>query len=383
MAFVVKSRSELLSKALRKVEQNTSLTATGPGSIVRALTEVITTELADFYDVLDFNMQMQLVSTAQGRALDLMGSLYNTTRKTLSSIATIDKELGSFYFYVDTPAPSLITIPSGTTITTDSDTYIGDVFSYQTTEVASIPAGRTRAWASIRPLYSDSVYTAGVGTLTVHDVSEDDLPLGVVLKCVNPKAISPQTGYEDDESYRARIIKAVRTAAGGTAEAVRFAALSVSGVRDAVIQNTPYGLGSFQVLIAMETGVASDVVSKAVLDELQLVRPVGSRMFVREPELLTVDLKISLLFKEALNIDRQSISRRAKVGILRYLNTLSIGSTLVYPMLLQFILESSDFIADVSVVEFKANGEELLRRNFIPQPDQQLVPGNIEVTYSV
>lgn len=382
MAFIIKNRNDILLQALRKVERNTSLTASGPGSIVRALTEVITTELADFYDVLDFNVQLQLISTAQGRALDLMGSLYNVARKTLTQIATIDKELGSFYFYVDSPAPSTITIPAGAIVQTDSDTYIGETFSYQTTEVATIPTGRTRVWASIRPLYADSIFTAGINTLTIHDVDEG-LPLGVLLKCTNPKSISPQTGYEDDDSYRARIIKSVRTAAGGTAEAVRFAALAIPGVRDIIIQNAPYGLGSFQVLVALEQGTISETVVQQVRQELELVRPLGSRMFLREPELLSVDLKLSILFKDNINIDKQSVSRRAKVGVLRYLNTLSIGSTLIYPVLLQFILESSDAILDVSVVEFKANGEELLRRNFVPQADQQLVPGSIEVTYSV
>lgn len=382
MAYVTKSRAAILQQALRKVEQNTSLTGTGPGSVLRAITEAVTSEIADLYEVLDFNMTLQTVSTSQGRALDLLGSLYNITRKTLTEIATIDKRLGSFYFYVDSPAPSTIEIPVGTRIYTDSDSFIGETFQYQTTEPVTIPAGRTRAWASIAPLYSDSVFTAGINTLIAHNVSSSVLPNGVTLRCTNPKAISPQVSYEDDDSYRTRIVQAVRTSAGGTTQAVRFAALSVPGVRDVQVRNAAYGLGSFQVLIALDAGVTSAAVVSAVRTAIGDVRPVGSRMYIQEPRLIPIDVRATVLLSDIANLDREAISRRARIGILRYLNTLTIGTTLVYSQLLQYMMGSSDFIADVSIVEFKANGEDLLRRNYVPQPDEQLIPGSIVVTYS-
>lgn len=381
MAFIVKDRHDILFQALRKIEKNTDLTATGPGSIARALTEAVTTELADFYDILDFNMSLQLISTAQGRALDLMGTLYNVERKTLSSLATIDKQLGSFYFYLNSPAITDITIPAGTQIVTDNETYIGERYVYQTSEATTIPAGRLKAWASIRPLYSDSVFVAGIGTLTNHNY--EGAPVGIIINCINPKAISPQVSYEDDDAYRTRITKAVRTAAGGTAEAVRFAGLAVPGVRDITIRNAAFGLGSFEVLVALDTGSINQYVMSDVRTETDRVRPVGTRMILREPELLPIDVKASILLKNENVQDQQAISRRAKVAILRYLNTMLIGTTLIYSRLLQYVLESSESILDVSLVEYQANGEELLRRNLIPLQDQQIIPGNIEVAYSV
>lgn len=381
MAFLRKTRQDILTQALRKVEQNTALSATGPGSIVRAMTEAVTTEIADLYDAVDFNMSLQTISTANGRALDLMGALYNVQRKTLTDIATIDKTLGSFYFYIDTPADTAIIIPTGTKIFTDSDSYIGETFSYRTTEEVNIPVGRMRAWASIEPLYSDSVYTAGINTLTVHDFTS--LPSGVVLHCTNPKPISPQIGYEDDDTYRVRIIKAIRTTAGGTAEAVRFAALAVPGVRDAIVRNAAFGLGSFQVLIALEQGTTSEIVVRLVENAVEAVRPMGSRVFIQQPKLLNIDMKFSLVLNDNPAVDAEVVSNRAKVAVLRYINTLSIGTPLVFSALLQYILSSSDFILDISMLEFKANGEDILQRNYTPKPEEQIVPGSIVVTYSV
>src|SRR5688572_9024934 len=102
-AYLIKNKDEILRSALQKLSEKTQITATSPGSVARAMAEVIIEEIGDLYSVLDFNMASSFVSTAQGRALDQLGLLYNVTRKTLADVAAIDKSLGSFYFYLDTP----------------------------------------------------------------------------------------------------------------------------------------------------------------------------------------------------------------------------------------------------------------------------------------
>lgn len=381
MAFLVKDPVDILTQALRKLSANTSLNATGPGSVVRALTEAVTTELGDFYDILDFNLSMQVVTTSSGRALDLLGTLYNVQRKNLSALAAVDRSLGSFYFYLDSPSGSNITIPGGVQIFTNTTDFVGTLYTFQTTDAVTLPAGRTRVYASIIPLYSDSVYTAGKNTLVSHNFT--NLPNGVVLKCTNPKPINPQTAYEDDDTYRVRIIKAVRTAAGGTAEAVRFAGLNVDGVRDITIREAAFGLGSFEVIIVASDSSAAGVIRQLVTEQVNTVRPVGVRMIMREPDLLLMDIKASILLGNQANVDAQGVSTRARTAILRYLNRMLVGTPMVYSQLIQSILDASEFIVDVSILELAANGEEILRRNFNPLTDQQIIPGNIEVVASV
>src|SRR5688572_5751873 len=114
--FIKKQKSDILREALRKLETQTPISATSPGSIARAFTEAITTEISDYYDALDFQVSQSVISTASGRALDLMGELYNIKRRTVAEIVTIDKKVGAFYFYIDTPIGSDITIPSGTEV---------------------------------------------------------------------------------------------------------------------------------------------------------------------------------------------------------------------------------------------------------------------------
>lgn len=378
-AFVRKDKDVILRQALTKLQNTTPITSVSPGSVARSLVETITTELGDFYDILDFNMTMSSISTATGRALDLFGQLYNIQRKSLTELATIDKSLGSFYFYIDQPFGSNITIPSGTVVFTDSNTFIGQKFSYRTTEDVGIFIGRTKVYCSITPANNDSVFTAGAGTLTQHTFVS---PIGTTVKCTNPKPITAQTSVETDDDYRTRIIKAVRTSAGGTAEALRFAGLAVSGVRDIKIRNAPYGLGSFEVLIVTEDIDQSGIIVGNVTDTLRLLRPVGCTMYIKEPETLTVEMDINVSFKNIRNVDKQNFARRIKIAILRYINTLTVGEVLVYNKLVQSILDAVEFVNDVSFTSLKVNGSEILRRNYTPEEDQQLIPGNINVLYA-
>lgn len=372
-----KNKTEMLRHALQKVQRNTPVTSIGPGSVARSLTEVIINELGDFYNILDFNTAMGVISTAEGRALDLMGELYNVQRKQLGEVATIDQSVGAFYFYINQPHSSDIVIPRGTLVFTDATTYIGEQYTYRTTEDATIRAGRTRVFTSIIPDFSDSVFTAGKNTITQDNYeSEPGVP---TVYCTNPKTIAPQVGYEIDQNYRNRIVKEVRRSAGGTIEAIRYAGLSVEGVRDVKVRNTPYGLGSVEALVVPEDQELIAAVLTESIDKIRKVAPAGVKLYIKEPEYLTMDIVVNLVVKSMVNIDKDAIARRAEIGILRYLNTLLPGATFVYNRMMQNILESSDTIEDVVVQTMRAGSVEILRRNYKPTEDEQIVPGLIEV----
>lgn len=374
-AYLTKSKDEILRKMVKRVERDTPVTSTAPGSVLRALIEVSSTELADFYDLLDFNVSQQFISTATGSALDMLGSLYDVQRKTVSNLTAIDRTLGVFYFYIQSTFGSNIVIPKGTRIYTDISTYIGQQYSYETTEDAIIPTGRLRAFASIKPTFTDSVFTAGVNTLVVHDFAS---PVGTTVLCRNVKPIQAQIGYEDDDGFRFRIIKKIRVNSGGTEEAVRFAGLAVAGVRDIRIRQAPYGLGSYEVIVVPEDyGNANEVLTK-VSTSISSVRPVGVRAFLKRPITKTVDISYSLIIpsSNATGVV-ETASQRSRASVVRYIASLLPGDTLVYNRLVQIILDSSDLVKDVVVTRFAIAGAEASRRNYQPDADQQLIPGSV------
>lgn len=379
MTYFLQSTNDILTDALNKITATTPITATSPGSVVRAFTEAISAELGNLYSILDFNLQQFNLSTASGRSLDLIGAMFNINRKTVADLVTIDAALGAFYFYIDTPYSQTITIPQGTQVFTDSTTFIGQQFVYATTEDTTIPIGRTKAYASIVPRFSTSVFTAGIGTLTVMDPNYVQ-PAGTTVKCNNAKPIQSQVGYETDDSYRFRIQQQVRTAAGGTLDAVRLAGLNVSGVRDITMIDNSYGLGSFTALIVTEDNLINGTTVVNATTAMNAVKPAGVRMYVQQPNLLPVDVSCSIVIAQSANVNQTTITNEVQVAIIRFLNTPLVGTTLVFNELVQAILNADEAIQDVTITNLAVNGTQVLYKNYVPANDEQLIPGAVSVS---
>lgn len=377
--YFKKTYDQILQQALAKIKESTEISATNPGSVARAITEAITTELGAFYDVLDTNISQSLISTASGQALDKLGSLYNIKRKTLSDVAKASQKIGSFYFYIDSTHEAPIIIPSGTKVFTKSAGYVGRQLSFSTDYEVTIPAGSLRAYVSITPAFSDNIFTAPIGTLVANDYIS---PTNTLVKCTNPKEITASEAYETDADYRARVIKAIRVASSGTMEAVRFAGLNIEGVRDVRIRQSPYGLGSFEILVIPEQENIATTVTQQVRSVVEGVRPVGVTMFVRSPVLRPLDITASVTVNTVNSPEYSNIRDRVRIAITRYLNTLMPGDTIVYNKMIQEMMDSSGIIKDIQVLRYAPNGVDSIRRNYTPQEYEQVVPGNIQVSIS-
>lgn len=379
MARVVKkTRTEILREALAKLEGMTPVRSTGPGSIARAFTEAMAVELGDTYNALDYNLNQALLSSASGTALDMIGSMYNVTRKTASDSNSLISRVGSFYFYVDTPALSDITIPIGTKVYTSVDSFIGRQFSFETTADTTIRIGNTRAWTSLKPTFSTAEFTAAADTLLVHDFPN---PAGVLVRCTNPKPIAPQIGLEGDDEYRARIKKQIRVASSGTHEAIRFAGLSAPGVRDVKIRQRVFGMGSFEALVIPEETSASQSAYASAIEFMNRVAPVGVRMWTARPTYVPFDIEAQVIFDTA-QTNPQQITRQAKVAVTRYINSLMPGESIVYNKVITAIMDTAPALKDVVITEWSPNGVPSTRRNWSPKDDEMIVPGSISVNYA-
>lgn len=374
--YIRKTQADILREALRKLETRTTVNATSPGSVARAFTEAITTELADYYDALDFQIAQSVISTASGRALDLLGDLYGVKRKSVNDLVSTDAKIGAFYFYIDSPFTQDIVIPSGTQVFTATNSFVGQQLSYVTSDEAVIPVGQIKVYASIKPNFSDALFTAAPNTLVANSVIS---PIGTIVRCINPKAISAQPGFEDDNNYRVRIIKSIKVAAGGTLDAVRFSALGVSGIRDAKVVENIYGLGSFQVIVTPEDITFPASTAATLISAMNAVRPIGVRMYMTQPTLVPVWFGATVIVKSSSTVSIDVMSNRITIAVKRYLNTLLSGDVLVYNKLIQYILDVSADILDIQVTQYAPAAVESLRRNFTPDIDQLLVPGRIEI----
>jgi len=376
--YLSRDRNEVLRSAIQKVENRSTLNSVGTGSVLRAIIESITSEIGNMYDAMDFNISQSVVSTAMGRSLDVIGELYGVIRKQITNTNLLSDSDSAFYFYLTSPYGSDITIPSGTQVYTGTSGLIGSTFKYETTKDITIPAGELYAYVGIRPLFSDSTFTAGVGTLILHDFVP---PVGATLNCTNNRTIAAKIGYESDSNYRLRILKAVRVANSGTVDAVRFKALSYDGVRDVRVVQRPFGMGSFQLIIIPEISSQGSAIITQIMPEVRKVVPVGATMLMKLPTTVSLDLAVQLVMSTTLSQQaKASIAVKVKTIVDTYLNNLLPGDILVYNNLIALIGGASNHIIDFQITSFAVNGTEMSRKNYAPKIDQQIVPGLIKIS---
>lgn len=371
-----KDKDRILREALSNLEHHTPITALSPGSVARALTEVVANEVGDLYAALDYSTAMSVISTAQGAALDRLGSLYRVERKRLGEALTIEQMKNAFYFYIDSPHIEDITVPSGTVVGTDAQNFVGDAYTYTTARTVSIPAGRTRVYVDLNHNFNSDTFVAGKNTITRHNFYEESID----VYCTNPKEIPPVRGLENDANYRIRIVNALRMSSGGTSVAVRFRVLGIEGVRDVVMRPSAYGLGSTELLVVPEDRRMWGSIVQQVDEAIDEVAPVGVRMYVKQPEYVVFDIRATITVRSRLSSNPDATAGRVMRSLRDYINTLLPNERMLYSHLTQAALDASEAVGDVAFGSLLMDGVQIQRTNYTPKDGQQIVPGEISVS---
>lgn len=379
--YGVKNKSEILVSILNGLERNAGITAVYPGSIARAFAESISSEISDLYEAFRFTVSQSNLSTASGRNLDLIGDLYGVSRKSVTNFVAEERQSFNIEFFLDKPHSADISIPAGTLLYNDVSNFTTKQYSYKLSSAVIIAAGSTRAYGRAEPNFSDNSYVAPKNTLTKHNFIA---PPTVIVFSNNPKEIYSNITSESDDNYRRRILSSLKTKAPGTVESVRFAALSVKGVRDVRIREATYGIGSCDIIVVPEVSSAIKSLPQAILSAINSVKPVGVRFNVRIAEKISVSLAATVTIPSG-NSDAvvTGIRNQAALFVKRYLNSLTIGDTVSFAQLEQQIKSSSDLIRGVTFSSFTADGKELPLKDFMPNSVKEYISaGNINI-YSV
>jgi phage-related baseplate assembly protein len=75
-----KSREQILADLEYRIQTQSGISNTDPGSVARTFLEVLTEEFYDFYSELELTVAMGFVSSASGRYLDMIGMLLACNR---------------------------------------------------------------------------------------------------------------------------------------------------------------------------------------------------------------------------------------------------------------------------------------------------------------
>jgi uncharacterized phage protein gp47/JayE len=379
--YGTKQKEEILTSILNSLEKDAGITAVYPGSIARAFAEAISTEISDLYASLSFSLRQGALSTASGRNLDLLGELYGVTRKQISDAAAIERQSFNIEFFMQKPYSRDITVPKDTMILTSVENFSVRQYRYKLNESVIIPTGSTKAYGLVIADFSDNTYVAPRNSLISHNFIA---PPGVVIYCTNPKEVYSNINSESDDNYRRRIVSSIKTRAAGTTESVRFAALSVKGVRDVRIRESSYGIGSCDIIVVPESLSSIKQMPEVILASISAVKPAGVRFNIRIAEKLAINVSATITLSNAVGEPLSSgIKNQASLFVKRYLNSLTIGDTISITEIERQIRQSSDYIKNVIISSFNIDGREMPLADFTPSSDKVYpAAGNISI-YSV
>jgi len=337
-----KTFGELVQESLVHLKSNTSITNTNIGGITRSIIEIINRNIADYYDVLDINMAMCFLSSAEGYFLDLIGYMFNMERTVSSQAAALASDnVQKFYVATGTlfdKVPSGF-IPAGTTVSTES----GEIV-YTVATDAHFSTVDTEVYVSITSSGLGSGQNVPIGLLTVSGLGID----GVFT--TNEKPIVSGTDTESDTNYRYRLSNATLSLEKANEISVRLAALSVNGVSDVLIRKYARGIGTFDVMVIPSEGIATDSLVATVQSAIDAVTAIGMKGTAIKPSIVPVDIEVRIVFVDNTTEFKQSSVRSLiRTAIEKYIVNIPIGGTFVYNEMIQRIMEVDSAVKDVMV----------------------------------
>ena len=334
-----KGYGELVHTALSYLETNTDITNTNIGGITRSLIEVINRNVADYYDVLDINMAMSFLSTAEGYFLDMFGEMFNMprTRSAKATASSVDN-VQRFYVTSGTLGDKIpgLQITAGTAVMTSDRSIL-----FRTTSSVSFAGSATQVYVSIESDDTGSKYNVGKNSLTVTDLGID----GVFT--VNDVPIISGTDTESDANYRYRLSNATLASEKANEIAIRLAALSVDGVADVIIRKYARGIGSYDVMVIPSEGIATQALISSVQSAIEETQAAGIKGTAIAPTIVPVNLEVKLIFtSDATDAEKETIRANVRTEIEYYIVNIPIGGTFIVNELRQRIMDVSPKIKD-------------------------------------
>jgi uncharacterized phage protein gp47/JayE len=371
----------MLVATLNALQKNAGISAISPGSIARAFAEAIHSEISDLYNSLKVSIEQSNLSTASGINLDMIGTLYNVQRRTISSELVPERVTGNIEFYLNTTHSSTVTIPKGTLVYNDTTAFSSTQYQYELNSDIVITTGNTRADGSVKAKFADNNVTAARNTLVRHNFIS---PPGIVVYCNNPKEVYSSLNSESDDNYRRRIVSAIRGSASGTAESVRFAALSVKGVRDVKIREASLGVGTCDIVVIPETQAGISIMSQLVYEKIKAVKPVGINMNLRIATKKLVNVSATLTLREGTTgAIARSVENQSKIFLNRYLNSLTIGDSVSISEIERQMKLSSELIMSVTVSNIKVDNRNIPNKDYRLSDDKSYMAAGTLSLFSV
>lgn len=185
---------------------------------------------------------------------------------------------------------------------------------------------------------------------------------------------------DTDDDLKIKASNSVYRFAKGNRIAIEEAALAVDGV--ASIDYRPFGagVGSFVMYVYPEVDGDQHRLLERVETALSDVVADGVYFEVKEPEQIVIDTSIIMQFNQSVGaMEKQQLKQQAQAVTGQYINSLRRNDVLIVNEIIQRVMQLSDNILDIAVVDFKVNGVQRSVSNIFPASDERFVRGDITI----
>lgn len=369
MPTLKKSLVQLKQEAATLLQRSGKVTNLNDGGVAKSLLDIFATQLADYYNALDFQSQMANLSTSAGIFLDFIGQSRGVFRLGSQAATVLDTDENIKFYSKDgkTPIKTLLPlnkVPSGTVVSSSDGS-----INYNTTTDSYPDDTQTSIFVAATSSSTGAAQNVGPGILNISN-------LGVsTIAVVNTDSIGSAQDIETDTNYRFRISRAMSAAVGGTQDAIKLAAFSVPGVSNVVLNEFSNGTGTFDVLVVPVGDTLPEDTLRQVESLIQEVSAFGTKATVKTPEPLYAQLTIQLVFVPNLtDTNRVTIKSQARQAILNYLGAIPLGGVFVVDQLIQKVLDVSASIQDMKILQYKFRGVNQVIKNIQSDADESFIP---------
>jgi uncharacterized phage protein gp47/JayE len=333
----------------RLATTQTEITDFNPGSVARSFIEAISYEIGTS-DTESQNLYIQLnnvynsafVDLATGQSLDYVVSVLGIVRNPAK------KATGYITFKRSTPASFDISIPQGTIVSTRP--VIGETpIQFSTDIPATLPAGQTSVTVPITALKGGSSGNLSSNTLTFMSTP----PYGIET-CTNLQPTSGGVDKESDDSLRQRAKHALETAGRGTSNAIKYAVLSVSGIRDCMVMDMKRGIGTIDVMVVGDSYPLNTSILQEVYDKVMEYKAAGIDARIVVPETIFIDVGVTATLSVQPGYEETQVINSVISNISSYINTLKLGEDVLRNKILAAIM-NTDGVLDATLTSPSSN----------------------------
>ena len=307
MPLTIKTYQEIVSEMLTAVGQKTGLTNFNVGSVVRTTTEVFAEVVGELYAFGAGMLKQGFLDTATDFWLDRKAKEYGLTRKPAV------KAEGTVIYSRKTAKDTNVPIPEGSIVTTPKD-QSGTEYRYFTTLEVVLLAGELSVEVPVIAENAGNAYNVGSGS-----ISKMKTFITGIDAVTNPEDWLTTVGVdeESDAALRQRCFLAwEELSQGGTAAAYVSWALSVAGVKSAIVDDTlPRGEGTVDVYIMGEAGVPDPALIEAVQEVVDSNRPITADALVFSPEVVTIPVTLGVTPRIGYDIAAMETEIRRRLSV--------------------------------------------------------------------